>query len=343
MKKLLIFLLTTCLMTGTALASETFDGVVIASQAVTISAPYGGTVESVDVRQGQMLQAGQKILTLSSTKVLASQDGAIQGLFASVGDDASGTVMYLAPVSKYTIRASIAKAASTAQTKYVTLGEEVYIRCTKDGSHQACGVITAVDGSSYTVETTAGELYMEETVSIYRTADYASSSCIGSGSVSRTEAIALRSTGSVLRLHVQDGESVERGQLLFETVDGIISDDVITDSTVRTSQSGIAADIHVKAGQKVSQGDVLLTLYQPQDYQVRFSIPEDMLSLIRTGDRVSVSFNWNEDAVPLSGTVTEISYVGSTSQSGETTYDGYVAFIADESVRLGMTAIVSLE
>lgn len=343
MKKLLIFLLAASLMTGTALASETFDGVVIAGQAVTITAPYGGTVESVDVRQGQMLQAGQEIITLSTTKVLASQDGTIQGVFADVGDDASGTVMYLAPVSKYTIRATIAKAASTAETKYVTLGEEVYIRCTKDGSHQARGVITAVDGSSYTVETTAGELYMEETVSIYRTADYDSSSCIGSGSVSRTEAIALKSTGSVLRLHVQDGETVERGQLLFETVDGIITEDVITDSTVRTSLSGVAADIQVKAGQKVSQGDVLLTLYQPQDYQVRFSIPEDMLSLVSTGDSVALSFNWNEDAAPLSGIVTEISYVGSTSQSGETTYDGYVAFTADESIRLGMTAIVTLE
>lgn len=343
MKKLLIFLLAACMMSGTALASETFDGVVIAGQAVTITAPYGGTVESVDVRQGQMLQAGQKIITLSTTKVLASQDGTIQGVFADVGDDASGTVMYLAPVSKYTIRASIAKAASTAQAKYVTLGEEVYIRCTKDGSHQARGVITAVDGSSYTVETTAGELYMEETVSIYRTADYASNSCIGSGSVSRTEAIVLKSTGSILRLHVQDGEAVERGQLLFETVDGVISEDVITDSTVRTSLNGVAAEIQVKAGQKVSQDDVLLTLYQPQDYQVRFSIPEDMLSLISTGDKVTLSFNWNEDAVPLSGTVTEISYVGTTSQSGETTYDGYVAFTADESIRLGMTAIVTLE
>lgn len=343
MKKLLIFLLAACLMTGTALASETFDGVVIAGQAVTITAPYGGTVESVDVRQGQMLQAGQEIITLSTTKVLASQDGTIQGVFADVGDDASGTVMYLAPVSKYTIRATIAKAASTAETKYVTLGEEVYIRCTKDGSHQARGVITAVDGSSYTVETNAGELYMEETVSIYRTADYASSCCIGNGSVSRTEAIALKSTGSVLRLHVQDGDTVERGQLLFETVDGIITEDVITDSTVRTSLSGVAADIQVKAGQKVSQGDVLLTLYQPQDYQIRFSIPEDMLSLVSTGDKVTLSFNWNEDAAPLSGTITEISYVGSTSQSGETTYDGYVAFTADESIRLGMTAIVTLE
>lgn len=343
MKKLLIFLLAACLMTGTALASETFDGVVIAGQAVTITAPYGGTVESVDVRQGQMLQAGQEIITLSTTKVLASQDGTIQGVFADVGDDASGTVMYLAPVSKYTIRASIAKAASTVQAKYVTLGEEVYIRCTKDGSHQARGVITAVDGSSYTVETTAGELYMEETVSIYRTADYASNSCIGSGSVSRTEAIALKSTGSILRLHVQDGEAVERGQLLFETVDGVITEDVITDSTVRTALSGVAAEIQVKAGQKVSQGDVLLTLYQPQDYQVRFSIPEDMLSLISTGDKVTLSFNWNEDAAPLSGTVTEISYVDTTSQSGETTYDGYVAFTADESIRLGMTAIVTLE
>lgn len=344
MKKLLIWLMAACLILSAASAEETFDGVVIAGNAVTVTAPYGGTVDNVYVKQGQLLTENSEILSMATTRVLATEDGTIHGIFAQAGEDASGTVMYLSPVSRYTIRASISKAASTAQARYVTLGETVYLRCTKDGSHEARGIVTGVDGTSYTVQTTAGELYMEETVYLYRSADYDADECIGSGTVSRTEAIAIRGSGSVLRLHVQDGEDVERGQLLFETVEGVIDGAILQDASVRTSQGGVVAEVKVQAGQKVSQGDVLLTLYQPEDDQIRFSIPEDMLSSVSVGDDATITFNWkDEQGEPVHGTVTEISYIGTTGQNGETTYDGYIAFSADESVRLGMNVTVTLD
>ena len=88
--------------------------------------------------------------------------------------------MYIAPVSRYTVNATIEDAYNRAANKYVRIGEKVYMRCVKDGSHRAVGIIVGVDGSSYTVETTGGELYMEETVYIYREDSYASSTRIGS-------------------------------------------------------------------------------------------------------------------------------------------------------------------
>ena len=346
MKKLLSMLMVMALLLpGMALGSESFDGVVIAGDAVLVTAPYGGTVENVYVKQGQRLEVGVEILSLKTNRVIATEDGTIRGVFAKAGDDASGTVMYLAPVSKYTVRASISKANSAAETKYVTIGEKVYLRCSKDGTHVARGVITAVDGSSYTVQTSAGELYMEETVYIYRTADYSDDSCIGSGTVSRTDAVALRGNGSILRMHVADGEEVERGQLLFETVDGIIDQSVIDNASVCAEKSGVVAEVKARAGQKVSQGDVIMTLYQPGDYQIKFSIPEDMLTQVKAGDSAKLYFNWNEDKTePCDGSVTEVSYIGTTAQGGgETTYDGYISFTADETVRVGMNVTVVLE
>lgn len=345
MKKLLSILMMMVLLQGLARADESFDGTVIAGDAVTVLAPYGGTVEDVYVKQGQLLEKGEEILFLETTRIIATEDGTIRGVFAGEGDDASGTVMYLAPVSKYTVRASISKAASTAQTKYVCIGETVYIRCSKDGTHQARGVITAVDGTGYTVQTSAGELYMEETVYIYRTEDYDDDSCIGSGTVSRTDAVAVKGSGSILKMHVSDGEEVERGQLLFETVDGVIGEEVLADASVRATQSGVAAEVKVKAGQKVSQGDVLMILYQPETYQIRFSVPEDMLSGVKAGDAALIYFNWNEDKTePCAGVVTEVSYIGSKGQDdGEPSYDGYISFTADDTVRLGMNVTVVLE
>lgn len=346
MKKLLCLLAACMLILGCAAAEERFDGQVIAGNAVSMTAPFGGTVKTIGLREGAMVQAGSVIATVETNRVLATEDGTIRGVFASVGDLAQGTVMYLAPVSKYVISASIAKAYDTADAKYVTLGETVYIRCTKDGSHKAQGIITAVRGSSYTVQTTAGELYMEETVNIYRSEDYAASRCIGTGSVSRTEALAVSGTGSIIKMYVQDGDEVERGQLLFETVEGAMGETPATDNIIRATATGVIAQVKVQAGQKIAKNDVLLTVYQPEDYQISMSIPEDMLYTVTAGKDVTIFFNWNEDkSVSFPGKVEAVSYMSETGgeEGDETTYTAYVSFTADETVRLGMNVTVVMD
>lgn len=344
MKKLLSLTLCLLLLAAAALAEERFDGQVVAGDTVSVTAPFGGVVKSCGLRVGTLIKANDVIATLSTTRVLAAEDGTIRGVFAGQGDSAESTVLYLAPVSKFTVSANISKAYETAQTMFVTIGEKVYLRCSKDGSHKAVGIVTAVKGSGYTVQTTAGELYMEETVNIYRTADYSSKQCIGSGTVSRTDALAISGTGSILKLHVKDGDEVERGQILFETVDGDTAGMVYADSSVRSTVAGVIAEVKVKAGQQVKQDDVLMTVYRPNDYQISMSIPEDMLSTVKVGDACSIYFNWNEgQSEPLTGAITEISYMSNTAENGdETTYNAYVSFTADETVRLGMNVTVVL-
>ena len=233
------------------------------------------------------------------------------------------------------------------------------MKCVKDGSHRAVGTIVAVDGSGYTVETTGGELYMEETVYIYRDSDYSSSSRIGSGTVTRTQEVAVQGTGTLLKLYVEDGEEVERGQLLFETIEG--SSEGQTSSTVYAHTSGAVASIEAQAGDSVQQGSALVKLYPASGYQIKISVPEDMLSEISEGDQVEIRFNWDEDESKVySGTVESISYVsesqteeqsntgqnGTASQtqtSSEASYSAYIQFEADESVRLGMSVLVTVE
>ncbi len=343
MRKLICLLLCLPLLLGAALAEEQFDGQVVAGEAVSVTAPFGGTVKSIGLKQGAQVAVNDGILTLSTTRVLAPEDGTVRGVFAGEGDSAADTVMYLAPVSRYTVSASIGKAYNAEDTKFVILGETVYIRCSKDGSHQARGVITAVKGSSYTVQTTAGELYMEETVNLYRTADYAADQCIGTGTVTRTEALAISGQGSILKMHVQDGDAVERGQVLFETVEGTLGGSTWPDSTVRADVSGVVAEVMVKAGQQVSAGDVLMTVYQPESFRIRMSVPEDMLSAVSVGDEALIYFSWNEDkSAPCAGTVREISYVSEAAEGDEPAYSVYVDFRADETVRLGMNVTVVL-
>ena len=342
MKKLLGILLGLSLAAGSACAAE-FDGVVIAGETVSEYAPYGGIISHTALKQGAFLQVGDEIARMNTTRVLATEDGTIRGVFAAEGDSAAGTVLYLAPVSKFTIACSIDHAYDSAEAKYVTIGETVYIKCAPDSSHKAVGIITAVNGSDYTVQTTAGELYMEEAVYIYRSPAFKTEQRIGRGTVSRTESIPISGTGSLLKLHVEDGEEVERGQLLFETVEGDIDALVSTDHIIRSTLSGVVAEVKVQAGQKVNKNDVLLTAYQSGDYQISFTIPEEELYAVETGDQALLYFSWNEDkSRPFEGTVTEVSYMSEETENG-VVYSSYISFTPDETVRLGMNVSVVLE
>ena len=74
------WLLTSLLLPWGALAQETFDGTVVAGETVAITAPFGGTVTALDIREGQLLEAGDAVVTLSTTKVWATQDGTVTKL-----------------------------------------------------------------------------------------------------------------------------------------------------------------------------------------------------------------------------------------------------------------------
>lgn len=345
MKKLISALAAAVLLAGCAPAlAQEFDGTVTAGETVTLTAPYGGVIKRMDLREGALLSVGDPVVVMDTTRVLASEDGTIRGLNAQEGDSAEGTVLYLSPVDRYVISASLSYAYESPATTYVTLGEKVYMKCASDGSHKAEGIITAVNGSSYTVEATAGELYLEETVYIYRTQDYYWRERIGSGTVARMADIAVSGSGSVLKLHVQDGEEVERGQLLFETVEGSFDALLSPGSTIQSAAAGVVAHVAAQAGQKVQKGDVLATVYQTGDYQVQFSIAEDVLPSVHVGDSAQLYFNWSEDDRACTGTVTEISYLAETGEgSGEAAYSGYIAFVPDETVRLGMSVTVVLD
>ncbi len=334
-----------CLLAVTALSGNAeilMDGRTVPGEAVSMRAPYGGIVKRMELRQGSTISVGDEVAEMATTRVMATEDGVITGIFAQPGDNAEQTVLYLAPVSKFTVSASIKKAYSSADTTYVTVGEKVYIKCAKDGTHRATGRITAVSGSDYTIETVAGELYMEETVYIYRSPDYASKSCIGSGKVSRTGVRSISGTGSIIRLYVSDGEEVERGQTLFETVEGDIDALRAMESTLRSELSGIVAEVSVSAGQKVEKGDTLFTCYPDNSLKIEFDIPQENLSEVKVGDPVRIYFEWIEEKKPVTGYITEISYVAAEKEEGEPFYSGYAVFENTPQIRTGMNVHVEV-
>lgn len=214
--------------------------------------------------------------------------------------------------------------------------------CARDGSHVAVGRVIQAEGANYTVEVTGGELYMEETVYIYRDEEHSSSSRIGSGTVSRTAELTVGGSGRVAEIYVSEGETVERGQLLFTCVEAETVEDALSGGQICSTASGVVASVNVQAGQQAAVGSTVLTVYPREGFCAELTVEEADLAAIAVGDSVRLTFDFDaEGARTCEGTVTEISYLGEDTDAGAT-YTAYVAFDVPEDVRLGMTVTATV-
>lgn len=354
---ILSLLLAALLIGSTALAEVSFDGQVIASETVAVGAPFGGLVDSVALRVGDSVGVGDPVAAIATTKVYATADGTVSGIFAREGDDTEGVVsrygavVYIEPVNSYIISATTEKAYNSSGTKYVHIGEKVYLSCTKDGSHTGTAVVTSVSeadesgNTPYKLEVTGGEFYMGETVGIFRDPGYASSSRIGRGTIQQNAAIAVKGSGSVLKMHVAVGDQVERGELLFETVEGALDGLYAVDNHIVSGVAGVVASVDVAPGGEVAKGAKLITVYPEGSFQIEVLVSELDLNDIHEGDPVAIEFEWDADgALRLNGTVAAISRVNAKAGEGASNaaaeYSAYIDFDATDAVRLGMSVVV---
>ena len=345
------FLLACCVLLAAvpAGAEMIFDGAVTGGTVVPVLAPYGGLVDQMVVQAGDRVSVGDVVAKMQTTKVYAACEGTISGVFGAEGDSSEGiterfgAVLYIEPVNKYTIACTTEKAYDRSENKFIHIGESVYLCCTADGSHQGTGIVTGIgEENKYTVQVNAGEFCLQETVGIFRQKDYASTSRIGRGTVAATAAVAVKGAGSILTMHVKNGDYVERGQLLFETVDGVLDGLFSPGSDIMSTVSGIVATVDSGAGAAVEKGAKLITIYPDDSLQVQVPVLESDLGSIYVGMPVVIEFSWDSDQnTRADGTVTRISYVNTAAEGAtEPSYIACIAFTPDEKVRLGMTVLV---
>jgi multidrug resistance efflux pump len=353
-------LLITALLLGPAALAEgiTFTGTVTASQTHEIYAPIGGTVETVSAEAGQHIKSGDVLAKLSTTKVYAEESGTVTGIFGEPGDSAEtvaskyGAVMYIEGESVYTIAASTDNAYNSTATKFVHVGEDVCLSCYSDGKHNGTGVITAIEGTDYTVRVTSGEFLVGETVNVYRGEKAVSTKRIGRGKLSRTNPTAVTGSGSIVAFAVAEGDSVQRGDLLFETLDGSFNGLYMSGIDITAGVDGTISRIDAQQGSAIQKDSVVAVLYPEGSMRIEAQIEEANLASIAVGDPVSIELLWNQDEdVTYEGTITMISAIADSAGAddktaeGETedavTYTVYIDFTPDENTRYGMSAVIT--
>lgn len=338
-----------------ALAQVSFQGTVISGKTLSVSAPFGGLIDEIGLRKGDSVHVGDVVAVIKTTSVYAEMDGIVSGIFAKEGDQTEditeryGGVMYLEPINKYVVTATTEKAYNSSDTKYVHIGERVYLSCTKDGTHVGTAVVTNVSeadesgNTPYKLEVTGGEFYMGETVGIYRDSAHSNNGRIGRGTIQQNAAVAVKGSGSVLKLHVQVGDRVERGEVLFETVEGVLDGLYAVDNTIYSPMDGIVASVEAAQGSAVEKGGRIITVYPQDAMQIEMLVSELDLNEIHEGDKVLIEFEWDMDGTQqMEGVVSAISRVGEekTERTADSEYLAYVDFTPDETVRLGMSVNV---
>lgn len=329
-----------------------FSGVVSAKDTIEIYAPIGGTVENVYADVGKRVQAGEVIASLNTEKVYAAEDGIVTGIFGEAGDNAEtiaeryGAVMYLEGESVYSISASTENAYNTTENKFVHVGETVYLYCYSHGTHTGSGVITSIEGTDFNVDVTSGEFLLGESVSVFRGDSATSANRIGRGDLNRKNPTAISGTGSIVSIAVQDGDSVQKGDLLFETLQGSFDGLMMQGAQISANAAGVIAQMNLSAGGKAEKGAVAAVIYPEGEMRVEAQVSEYDLSEIAVGDRVNVELIWNQDMeVNYEGEIAMISAIASESAGAEedsgVTYTVYVDFTPDANTRYGMSAVVS--
>ena len=276
--------------------AEVYAGVTAALSSVTVCSEDAGVIEATQVVVGQRVEAGQPLCRLKSNRVFASQSGTVSLVSAEIGDTVSGAVLELAPMERYTLHCTVDKAYKSAETKLVHAGETVYAKCTRDSTHRAIGIVTQIDGEEYRVLTLGGELYVGETVYLYRDADFTAAQRVGIGTVVVSDTETYEADGILSLLRVGVGDAVERGQLLYEVGGGEIA----------AACAGIITEVCCQPGESVSEGQVVARLVPEDAVGVEVEVDQTQISRIAVGDSASLVFAGQEEEAAVPGTVTDI-------------------------------------
>ena len=323
MKKLTILLLA-LLLTASALA-EAYEGVTAPLSTAAVTASVSGIVEALDVEAGVRVKSGDVMASLKPERAFAAQDGSVSLLNAGEGDKIDGTLLELMPLERYLIYCTVNKAYQSAESTLVHSGETVYVRCTADGSHRAVGVLTHIEGEEYRVVTLGGELYLGETVYLYRSDAFTASQRIGIGTMVANDTQSYEAIGTVSRLMVDEGDAVERGQLLYE----------INGGTIDAPVSGIVTAVNVSAGDAVEEGQAVAEIVPDDQVCVEIQVDESAASSFSRGQQVTLTQTFDAGERTFDGTVIDSAWLAE-----DALYTVRILPDADTQLPLGMSVTV---
>ena len=329
---------------GMALAEVSMSGILQPADVNVITAPMSGSVISCEARTVDKLSEGDALIVVDTVRIYAPCTGTVAAVRAEEGDSVSavaalyGAVMYVEPASRYVISASTTNAYDSNDNHIIHVGETVYLTSINNSSRTGVGLITYVEGENYNVEVLESNIRLNETCRISRDKDSGKTSAvIGQGKTKRNNPMAVVADGSVVKLHVEEGDEVVMGDLLMEVAPDRL--DGATESTLEAEYDCIVLNMLATEGGAVQKGQPIAQVFETGTLQAVVYVSEDDLLDIEVGDQVTVTLDIDPDEYSYKGNIEWISYVPTESAMGMM-YEVTVSFKNDDVVRMGMSVTV---
>ncbi len=311
-----------------------------------ITAPMSGSVLECEAETGDLLKEGDALIVIDTVRIYAPCDGVVAAMRAEEGDSLSfinmfyGAAMYIEPKSEYIIYGSTTNAYDSNDNRMIHVGETVYLTSVNNSSRTGEGIITYVDGETYTVEVTESNIRLNETCRISRDDDSSyEKGRIGQGKTQRNNPVAVTAEGSVVKLHVSEGDEVKMGDLLMEIAPDQLDGE--TESVLAADKECIVLSMMASEGGVVQKGQPVAQVFSELHAVVQVS--EDDLLNIEVGDSVNVMLDIDPDEYKYKGKIEKISYVPAEGALGGVMYNVTVSFANDDVVRVGMSVTVETE
>ena len=319
------------------------DGSIKSAETKTIFAPYSGVVGDYTVAAGDELSAGDALFALRTEQIYADYDGTVTAVFAQPGDSAAsvearyGALAYIEQDVLYHAECTTTGGDSDNENKIIHVGEKVYIRSTASSDRMGEARVISAEGKGYTLEVTSQtDMRLNENVKVYRSANHSASSCIGTGRLTRVDPQAVTAQGYVLTAHVEDGQHVSRGDVLFDIVPDVLDGMLGGDGNVYMPEDGVLLSISAVSGGQAAK-DAVLATYCPKDaMRLVCSVDEQDISELTVGDVMQVTLDAYAEK-PLRGTIVKIASV-SGENGKNASFDVTLELETNNLMRIGMSA-----
>ena len=351
MKKVFSVLLALCLLAAVpALAEQDLtgrpvaDGVVAAVKFVDVTAPYSGTLTSFDLSNGDVVAKDAVLAGYVTTDLFATEDGTVKAIFAGEGQDATaamaryGAVLAIEPSVVYQVDASTDGAYNDEDNKLLHLGETLYFKTSGTTGAEGSGRVVSVTDGNYRVDVLTGDFDKDDSVTMYRRDNYATTSNVGKGTIVRRNTLLLSGAGRVATAWVKEGDAVKEGQKLLSFVAADAAPDAYA-SEIKSPESGVVEKVLVNPGQQVWKGQVIARIDLTDPLEVQADVDEVDLGTLKVGDLVPVTLDMDKQNV-LIATVTQISALGVSKQNAA--YFTVHATLPSGSAMLGASASMYL-
>ena len=351
MKKILALLLSLGMILSAAAAhgeSLPIEGKVVSTQSCPIISQVKGTVEQIHYAVGDHVNEKDCFATITTTKVYAPVTGTIH-MWGGEGDNISdlidqyGAVAYIEPSNPYSITTKPLDA--NGKPVIVHPGQKVYLICMNDGKKTGEGVITTVSNNNYTVRVEQSNFDSSDTISIYTTPDHRTSNRIGRGTLTKAEIASCMGTGYVVITHVASGDTVSKGDLLYETIEGNLLPESTNLNELIVPENGVIESFSISRGQDINEKEIVAVIYPDSNMRVRALIPESALSEYHAGDTVYITNqNGDSDKRPIMGEIEKISQIPEqTEYEYDMYYAAFITITDGSTLYYGMNVLVSTQ